>query len=175
MPAIVISKAALPASTFGGGRESKPLVSVGDNGQVRFSTSLTADVIGKCDKLFITFDPDTRKLGLRPVMAPPKGQTEDSLFPLSRGKNGDSKQAYFGASALLKAKEAGIEYDYKASGTQMFEPEVVKGKNGDFQTIYITLPNSLPPRPKQTRAKAATPATPAAAPAKAATDEDDID
>jgi hypothetical protein len=173
MAVLAISRATLPATSFGGGRESKPAIAIGDNGQIRFSTSLTADIIGKATKLFITWDPDTRKLGFRPVMAPPKGHDEDSLFPLSRGKDGESKQAYFGASALLASNEAGIKYDYKASGTQVIEPEVVKGKNGEVVTMYITLPNSLPPRPKQVRAKKESAPV---APAKTApVDEDEID
>lgn len=175
MAAIVINRSKLPVSAFGGGRESKPTVSIGDNGQIRFSTSLSADVIGKCDKLYITFDPDTRRLGFRPVLAAPAGVDEESLFPISRGKDGESKQAYFGASALLSCEEAQIKYDYKASGTQGLEPEIVKNKKGDAVTMYITLPNSLTPRPKQVRAKKeAAPATPAKTAAPAPVD-DDID
>ncbi len=173
MAIVAISRKALPVAAFGSGRESKPAISFGDNGQIRFSTSLTKDVIGKSDKLYITWDAELRRLGFRPVLAAPKGVEEDSLFPISRGKDGESKQAYFGASSLLSCEEAGIKYDYKASGTQVIEPVVETNAKG-IVTMYVTLPNSLTPRPKQTRAKK----TPVAAPASKApvlVDEDDVD
>ena len=178
MPAIAIKISALPKSTFGGGRESAPRVAVGENGQIRFSTSLTKDVIGPCEKIYITFDPDTRELGMRPVLTAPKGTAEEDLQPIKRGKDGESKQAYFGAAALLSFPDCGIKYDFRKSGTQVFEPRIAKNKAGDATTMYITLPEgALPPRPKQERAKKA-PTTPAPAPAKApvaSAVDDDID
>ena len=166
----------VPKSTFGGGRESAPRIAIGENGQIRFSTVLTKDVIGNCDKLYLTFDPETRRLGLRPVLTAPKGVAEEDLQEIKRGNEGKIKQAYFGAAGLLTYPGCGIEYDYKASGTQMFTPEIEAGKN-NVQTMYITVPKgSLPLRPKQTRAKKVTaPVTPVAAKAAApvADDEDD--
>lgn len=172
MSAISISRKALPVVTFA--RESKPMVGIGDNGQMRFSTALTNEIIGKCPFAILTWDAESRELRIIPVMVPPKGQTEEDLFQLKRGKDGESKQAYFGASALLSAKEIGINYDYKASGTQMFEPRTGALKSGN-KFIAITIPEgALTPRPKVIRGKkAATPATPAATPA--ATDDEDID
>ena len=169
-----ISKAALPVSTFGAGRESKPTVAIGANGQMRFSTKLTADVIGKCDKAVIQFDPDTRELRIMPVLAAPKGWTEDELFVISRGKDGEGKQAYFGASALLSFPDAGIEYDFRASGTQMFDAVIGATKSGN-QFFSISIPKgALEPRPVKTRAKA--PAASATPVSKApAADDDEID
>lgn len=173
-----ISKASLPVSTFGRGRESKPTVSIGDNGQIRFSTQVTADIVGKATKAVIQFDPETRVMRITPVMAPPKGMTEEDLFGLSRGKDGESKQAYFGASSLLSSDAAGIKYDYKASGTQNFDPTLGKTKQGN-QFIELTIPEgALTPRPKAVR-KTTTAAAPAAAaapaPAKATAVADDAD
>lgn len=164
-----ILKSALPVSTFGRGRESKPTVSIGDNGQIRFSTQLTEEVIGKTAKAVIQFDPETRVLRVTPVMAAPKNMTEEDLFGLSRGKDGESKQAYFGASSLLSCEVAGIKYDYKASGTQNFEPTVGETKN-KIKFIEITIPEgALTPRPKAPR-KAKT--APAAKAAPVETDDD---
>lgn len=175
MAFVAISKAVLPVSGFGKGRESRPVVSIGDSGQMRFSTKITEEVIGKCGKLYLSWDADKRELRIVPVLAPPKGQTEESLFPVSRGKDGESKQAYFGAGPLLSHKEIGINYDYKASGTQIFEPVVGKTKDG-MPYIVLTIPEgSLTPRPKQERRKKAEAPAPAAAAKPAAADVDDID
>ena len=120
----------LPKSRVGKvGTES---VSIGDNGQIRFSTKLDAKLQGAEYVAAGWVDQDERTYGFQVVtdpssfiktmikakLVPADAKGEDYLIKLLRGKEG-SLNPYFAGTQLLKLDVE--DYDYANSGNQSFE------------------------------------------------------
>ena len=158
-----IRKSALPV--FTPGRVStEPLVAIAGNGQLRMN-GLAYKGIGSPDAVYLDFDSKTRvfKIANIPASKLPKGFPESDLFKVSKGTKGNS--SYLSLAMLWQDKDAGIGYDFHASGNQVFKCEL----NTEKQVLSFSLPKgALTPKPTVARprkAKAAASSTAAAAPA----------
>ena len=153
-----IKKSSLPVLRFGRGA-TDPIVSISENGQVRFN-KLAQEFAGDLKKVVIAdFDAKTRAMKLLAVAAPPKGWTEEDCFTLNVGKKGGG--SYISCAAVFRMEEVG--YDFKASGNQTFKPTIDATKH----VITFTVPKgALQAKPKAVRTKKAK--APAAEPTKAA-------
>lgn len=131
-----IKRSSLPAVSAM--RVSTPGIVIANNGQIRISTAL-ATIWGEKKLLAISFDTDSRTLGIRPLLAVPKGWSAEDLFELQNSKN----NTYFSGAGVLKH----IGYDYVASGHQRFEltPDAKTGE------VSFTLPEKLTPLPVKPR------------------------
>lgn len=137
---------------------TEPVVSITDNGQIRFN-KLAAAVFGDSKAVMLFDFSDKRVLTIVGYSGKlPKGWTEEDLFALPTDQ--EKKGSYINAASALRQ----LEYDYKASGSQSFRE---LGINKEKRLISFTVPKgALTPLPKQHREKkpkasAATAAAPA--------------
>lgn len=168
----MIKKSTLPVLRGGPGKLN---VAIRVNGQISFSSEATKILRGS-KFCVVGFDSDKRTLQFQGVAAVPAKMTESDLFKIGFGKDEKtSKGAFMSGAGLMKM----LEYDYKASGNQIFDATT----NAEKKIVSIVLPKgSLTPKPvtprKSKKAKGATtPATtaPATANAPATTKEPEGD
>lgn len=141
---------------------TEPVVSITDNGQIRFN-KLAAVAFEGCTSVMLYDFNEKRELSIVGYTGKlPRGWTEADLFPLPVAKEGeaDKKGCYINASSALRQ----LEYDYKASGSQLFKEGLTINKEKHF-VKFVVPKGTLAPLPRQTRQRKAkeAPATQTAA------------
>lgn len=143
---------------------TEPVVSITDNGQIRFN-KLAAAVFGDSKAVMLFDFSEKRVLTIVGYSGKlPKGWTEEDLFALP--SDPEKKGCYINAASALRQ----LGYDYKASGSQNFKE---LGINKEKRLISFTVPKgALTPLPTQHRERKPKASTATAAAAPAAETED---
>lgn len=141
-----IKRSALPVFKLGR-TATEAIVTITDNGQLRFNVLAMKALGGVTKPLFIGWDDKTRLMVITPNA--PKNWPQADLFTARESKGGGG---YISCSALWGDKENGILYDFHKSGSQHFKPTVDADKN----KLSFSVPKgALTPLPRQIRVKKA--------------------
>lgn len=142
---------------------SKPMVVVGGNGRIGFSSKLTS-VFSGCKWAWFDYDSEGKRIKVTGLSELPTGANEGDYFSFAAAK-GKGKTVSIGAAGFLftipyegtrekkdpsgnpvKDARGRVEtlpngYDYKKAGNQHYEPEA---QDPAEHTVIFALPKSLP-------------------------------
>jgi hypothetical protein len=142
---VFFKKSELPATARVGQTSTKPVLAIGDNGQISFNSFLTKAFDGAKYIGVGTVNAEKRRFAIQGFKELPKGMKAEDLFTPSR--NAKSKTIYFGAAPLLTL----MKYEYSKSGRQIRTEDKDKGEMKFFpedMAVVVTIPEgALTPPP----------------------------